>query len=320
VVEQYGHFNRLVLNGTLWGTQYNDKFRRHYADDLGFIVPGCPWDMLTAAGANAVFNPRLDPLTYYHRSGPIGAMFRELRTRKKGADAKAPIGILSLGAGTEAAYALPDQSIAYYESDPALKRLVADSDKYFTFISDARKRGATIDIRIGKPREKLAEDKERKYPLLIVDLSAESFPIPRETMTREAVELYFDRMTEDGILALHVSNKYYDLRPMVARMAKELKLEARIWNDNQERGRPGKTASSWVVMARNEQALGTLALPEDQQLEHGTHFHPPELLPHIRPWTDEDQDVWILAFSKDQQMLRKLLGLPTPLIDREPGR
>ena len=177
--------NTATLTGScstasLWGTQFNDKFRRHYADDLGLIVPGCPWDIITAAGANAVYNPRLDPLTYYHRTGPIGAMFRELRARKKGADAKAPVGILSLGAGTEAAYALPGQTITYYESDPALKRLVADSDKYFTFISDARKRGATIDIRIGKPREKLAEDKERKYPLLIVDLAAESFPIPRE--------------------------------------------------------------------------------------------------------------------------------------------
>ena len=127
-------------------------------------------------------------------------------------------------------------------------------------------------------------------------------------------------MTEDGILALHVSNKYYDLRPMVARMAKELNLKARIWNDNQERGWPGKTAASWVVLARSEKTLGTLALPEDEQLGYRTHFAPLTLLPHIRPWTDEDQDVWILAFNKDQQMLRKLFGLPTPLIDCEPGR
>ena len=84
VVEQYGHFNRLVLNGTLWGTQFNDKFRRHYADDLGLIVPGCPWDIIAAAGANAVYNPPLDPLTYYHRTGPIGAMFRELRAQRRG--------------------------------------------------------------------------------------------------------------------------------------------------------------------------------------------------------------------------------------------
>lgn len=274
--------------------------------------------MITAVGANAVYNPRLDPLTYYHRTGPVGAIFRELRARKNGADAKATVGILSLGAGTEAAYAIPGQTITYYESDPALKRLVADSDKYFTFIADARKRGAIIDIRIGKPREKLAEDKERKYPLLIVDVAAESFPIPREIMTREAVELYFDRMTEDGILALHISNKYIMLEPMIARMAQDLKLEARLWSDNQERGRPGKTASSWVVLARSEKALGTLALPEDQQLEFGTHFLPIEQLPHIRPWTDKDQDVWILWFNKDLQELRRFFGLPTPLIDGEP--
>ena len=155
-------------------------------------------------------------------------------------------------------------------------------------------------------------------PLLIVDVAAESFPIPREVMTTDAVQLDFDRMTEDGILALYVSNKYFDLRPMVARLAKELKLEGRIWNDNQVRGRPGKTASSWGRRREEREMLGTLALPEDQQLEYGTHFLPLELLPHIRPWTDKDQDVWILAFNKDLQMLRKVFGLPTPLIDGEP--
>jgi hypothetical protein len=307
VVESHGRFHRLVINDTLWGLQFNDKFERHWMDDFCRVVPGSPWDMVAAFGVNATFNPRLDPLSYYHRTGPVGAIFRELQTRKNGADAVAPVGIVSLGAGSESAYAVRGQSFTYYESDPALKRLVADSDRYFTFIADARKRGALIEIRIGNPRKSLAEDKGRKYPLLIVDLAAESYPIPRDTMTMEAVQLYFDRMTGDGILGLHVSNRYINLEPMIDRMAKELKLEARIWNDPGE-NRPGKTASSWIVLARSEKALGKLATPlEHQRTDFGSQFEPLKSSPGIRVWTDKQQDVWSLAFKKDSVELRRLL-------------
>jgi hypothetical protein len=77
------------------------------------------------------------------------------------------------------------------------------------------------------------------------------------------------RLTDDGILALHISNKYVELEPVVARIAAELNLEARVWNDNSER-LPGKTASSWVALARDAKTLGILAAPAtDQVLEFG---------------------------------------------------
>ena len=106
-----------------------------------------------------------------------------------------------------------------------------------------------------------------------------------------------------------------DLRPMVARMAKELKLEARIWNDNQERGRPGKTAC--VVGRPRAEREGTrnTCSAGGRTARIRTHFAPLTLLPHIRPWTDEDQDVWILAFNKDLQRLRKAIW-PADAADR----
>jgi hypothetical protein len=312
-VEAVGRYNRLIINKLLWGTQINETFVRHWADDLGFIVPGSPWDVVVTAGANAAYRPREDPLSYYHRTGPVGAIFRELRTRKSGKDAAAPVAVFGLGAGTEAAYALRGQSITFYETDPALKRLVADSDKYFTYVADARKRGATIDVRVGKRRELLAADKDRKYAVILVD-QAESYPVGRDVVTKEAVQLYFDRMTEDGILGLHISNKYIDHEPMIARIADELKLEARLWSDSVERGRPGKTASSWLVLAKSTKALGTLAAPlDEQEREFASRFRPPEALPGIRAWTDKEQDVWILTMIPSLQELRRLLGLPTPL-------
>ncbi|QJW96298.1 polyamine aminopropyltransferase [Frigoriglobus tundricola] len=246
-------YHRFLIGGTLHGSQAR-KLDNHILDDFQCLTAAHPWDNLAVLGALHTYNVREEPLTYHHRSGPIGAIYTELRTRKNGADAKAPVAVLGLTAGEEACYALRGQKMTFYETDPAVKKLVADTDKYFSYVTDARKRGAEIEIRVGNKRANLKADKDRKYALVVVDL-AESFPFPTAIFTKEAVREYFDRMTDDGILALHISNKYIRLEPMFAKMAEELKLTARVWNDDAE-GRHGKTASSWLVLARKREDLG----------------------------------------------------------------
>jgi hypothetical protein len=68
-------------------------------------------------------------------------------------------------------------------------------------------------------------------------------------------------MTDDGMLALHISNKFVRLEPVVAAIARDLGLTARVWNDDNERSGPGKTMSSWVVLARTPEHLGGLYTP-----------------------------------------------------------
>src|SRR4029078_1686177 len=119
------------------------------------------------------------------------------------------------------------------------------------------------------------------YTLLLVDAFS-SDAIPVHLLTREAVDLYLNRITDDGILALHISNKYVSLEEVVAQIVTDLRsrpeyagLTARLWSDNQERGRPRKTAPTWIVLARAEKTLGTLAWPlEKQREEYGTSFRP----------------------------------------------
>lgn len=246
-------YNRLIfehpgVGGILHGSQvsYNS---RHVLDDFQCLTAMNPWENIACLGAIHSFDIRQEPLTYHHRTGPIGAVYHELRTRKGGADAKAPVAVLGLTAGTQACYALRGQKMTFYECDPSLVKLVAETDKYFSYVTDARKRGAEIEIRIGDRRARLHDDKDRKYALVVVDL-AESFPFCIDTFTKEAVQEYFDRLTPDGILALHISNKYLRFEPMFAAMADELKLTARVWSDAQQTYH-GKTASSWVVLVRN---------------------------------------------------------------------
>ena len=133
-----------------------------------------------------------------------------------------------------------------------LKRLFADSDKYFTHIASAKKRQVERGVS-GDPRTKLKEDKDRKFALLMVE-SHEGAKLAPGVLTKEAVQLYFERGTDDGIVAIHVSWRGGSLEPMFAKLADEMKLAAHIWQDDGERF-GGKKASSWLILARSEKAV-----------------------------------------------------------------
>jgi hypothetical protein len=245
-------------------------------------------------------------------------MFREIQTRNGGADLKAPVAMVGLGTGSVSCYAQPGQTLTFYEIDPAVKHLVADTDKYFTYVTDARKRGADVPIRMGDARLKLKEDTDARYALLLVDAFS-SDAIPVHLITREAIELYLNRIRDDGLVALHISNKYVSLEPVVAQIVSELRhrpeyanLTARLWSDNAERGRPGKTASSWIVLAKDEKTLGTLGLPLQQQIdEYRTKFEPLDTPKNMDTWTDDYSDVMRVMMMPEVIKLRRFFGLPT---------
>jgi hypothetical protein len=273
-VEERDYFTRLVFTGTdtLFGTQINRHYL-HRADAPITLAVLTHWDAAAAVGLLGRWNPRHEPLTYYHRTGPVGALFYHLRTRNGGADAAAPVGVLGLYAGTPAAYALPRQSFTFYSAHRELKGLIEDTDRHFTYVHDARRRGATVAVKYGPVRPALAADRDRKYAALLVELVEESFD-PGDRLTLEAVRLYRDRVTPDGIVALHASNRVYNIMPAIERIARELKLAGRVWHDDSE-NRPGKTASSWVLLARSDADLGPLARPAlEQVMEFGTRNEP----------------------------------------------
>ena len=86
--------------------------------------------------------------------------------------------------------------------------------------------------------------------------------IPAHLLTREAFQLCQDRLDEDGLLVLHISNSHINLEPIVAELAWDQKLVALIQEDMEVSPREfecGKFASTWVLMARRREHLGRLA-------------------------------------------------------------
>lgn len=195
---------------------------------------------------------RRDPLTYYHRTGPIGQVFAAPGRRHL-----SRVGVVGLGTGSLAAYGEGGQRWTYYEIDPAIVRLARD-DRYFTFLKDS---AATIDIVLGDARLSLSSAPPQSYDLLVVDAFS-SDAIPVHLVTREALRVYVRHLGGRGVVAFHLSNRYLDLAPLVADLARDADLVLRERKDlrpSEAEAAEGKSASRWAVMARRIEDLGPLA-------------------------------------------------------------
>ena len=192
------------------------------------------------------------PLAYYHRDGPFGQIFADWAMRGR----PLRVGLVGLGAGALAAYARAGDSWTAYEIDPAVDRLARDR-RYFTYISDARVELRTV---LGDGRLSLAADSNAQYDVLVLDAYS-SDAIPVHLLTREAVGLYMSRLKPGGILVFNLSNRHFDLRPVIAGLARDAGALCRLRDDlkvSQEQFVAGRFPARVAVVARSLEDLGTL--------------------------------------------------------------
>jgi spermidine synthase len=222
---------------------------------------------------------RREPMSYYHRRGPIGQVFAELDKR----EAPRRLAMIGLGTGTLAAYARPGDDVTFYEID----RLVVDiawNPAYFTYLTDARDSGVLMRAELGDARVRMeAVKRERpgaRYDLIVVDaFSSDSIPV--HLITREAMRLYLDLLAPGGIVAIHISNRHLDLAPVVAGLALDADLRGRLIQSDDEAESQGAHRSTWTVLARAPEDLGELARDRrwtDEPLEPN---------PRVGIWTDD---------------------------------
>jgi spermidine synthase len=194
---------------------------------------------------------RAEPLAYYHRNGPAGHIFTAI--------ARSPhdrFAMVGLGVGSLAAYGRPTEQWHFYEIDPAVERIARDA-RFFTFLEDSP---ATIQVILGDARLSLQNAPDDTYRLIVLDAYS-SDAIPVHLLTREALQLYRDKLAPGGWLAFHISNVHLDLAPVVANLAHDAGLVLRMREDafvSEAELADGLFPSKWVLMAEQEESFAPL--------------------------------------------------------------
>jgi len=250
---------------------------------------------------------RQEPLAYYHRGSPIALVMAELDRRSPALR----VAVIGLGTGTMAAYARPGDVMTFYEIDP-LVRDIATNRFYFAYIPDAIQRGAVVRIEMGDARIRMTQvRKERpgeRYDLIVVDAFT-SDAIPVHLLTREAFRLYFEMLNLNGLLALHLSNRYLALAPVVAGLAEDAGLGGRLVRDDSSPGGEGTSASIWAVLGRTPGALGNLA---HDPVWTAAKLEPS---PRVGVWTDDFHNLLSVFDKSETWRFRDSLRL-----DEQPGK
>ena len=198
---------------------------------------------------------RHEPYAYYYRRSGIGLALLHHPRRLHGEVLH--IGVIGLGSGMLAAYGRAGDRMRFYEINPHVIRLAASADAPFTYVRDS---AARIDVVTGDARLTLEAELLRSGPqgfdVLAVDaFSSDSIPV--HLLTVEALTLYFNHLGPQGILALHVSNRYLDLVPVVARLARELDVGYRVI---ETAARDREWSATWVLLSRARDILATPAI------------------------------------------------------------
>lgn len=194
------------------------------------------------------------PTTYYAQDSGVGLVLDGLPS-----DRPHRVGVVGLGTGTLAAYGREGDEYVFYEINPAVTDL---AQRYFTYLSDSP---ARIEIVPGDARLSLEREPPRRFDVLVLDaFSGDAVPV--HLLTREAFEVYRRHLKPGGVIAVHVSNRYLDLKPVVARIARSLALDIRLVEVYREDETTDDVAASdWLLVTADAALLESPPLREAAQ-------------------------------------------------------
>jgi SAM-dependent methyltransferase len=212
---------------------------------------------------------RDQPTTYYGPNTGIGIAIRE--KQRAGA---VRVGVIGLGTGTTAAYGRLGDYIRYYEINPLVLEL---AKKEFYYLADCK---AKLDVAMGDARlsleQELREGRAQNFDVLAVDaFSSDSIPV--HLLTKEAMELYFRHLRPDGILAVHISNRYLNLQPVLEGEANATHKIARVI-ETEDDDTQGVFGATWVLITSPVTGFPGETL---------TSSAPLETQKTVRLWTDD---------------------------------
>jgi spermidine synthase len=209
---------------------------------------------------------RLVPNTYYADNSGIGLALNFCcsgRPRR--------VGVIGLGAGTLAAHARKGDVVRFYEINPLVERIALN---LFTYLSES---DASIQIVLGDARVSLASELSEQFDVLAVDaFSGDAIPV--HLLTAQAFALYRRHLKPAGILAIHVTNRYLDLAPVVQQQADHAGLQAVLIISGSDPTRSIARAD-WVLVSGNTDFLLLPELAAARQNVSG--------LKGLRLWNDD---------------------------------
>lgn len=217
-------------------------------------------------GAQYVNPPAsLLPTTYYGPDSGVGLALEHCCPNAK------RVGAIGLGAGTLAAYGKTSDYFRFYEINP---QVIAIAKSAFSYLRDSH---ARIDIVLGDARLSLQSEAPQQFDVLAVDaFSGDAIPV--HLLTREAFALYLRHLKPDGVLAVHTSNSYLNLPPVVQLLATEAGCEAEMVTNDDNR-RKLIDSSDWVLVTRNRRLLDSV--------DSTVMIEPISVPPGLRMWTDD---------------------------------
>ena len=192
------------------------------------------------------------PTTYYAPKSGVGQVMS-----RAGAlyGPSARVGVVGLGTGTLSCYAQPGQTWTFFEIDPKMARLARDSG-YFTFLANC---APDAKIVLGDARIRLAEQTPASFDVLAIDAFS-SDSVPMHLLTREALGVYGRALGNTGIVLFHISNRYIDLEPVIAKAARDGGWHSALmtYSPTDEEEANYATVSTWIALSRDAATMDAL--------------------------------------------------------------
>jgi hypothetical protein len=221
---------------------------------------------------------RYRPIAYYGEDSGVGLVISHYPRGDGLETSPLRVGAIGLGVGTISAWGKPGDHIRFYEVNPAIIKLATDPRGYFTYVHDSRANVEIIpgDARLSMERE-LRDGPAQKFDILVLDaFSGDTIPV--HLLTMEAMQIYLRELKPDGVIAIHISNAYIDLRPVIAELSRAFNLRRGEVLEDPPESSP-YLSNDWVLLARNDHVL--------VEPEIATRLEPPGSVRTVRIWTDD---------------------------------
>src|SRR6202050_223028 len=214
---------------------------------------------------------RRRPVTYFCPESGIGRGMGALTGSGR------RLGVIGLGCGTLAAYGKPGDTLLIYEINPLVLHIARSE---FTYLQDTP---AKVEVALGDARLSLEAEPSRQFDILAVDAFS-SDAVPVHLLTLEAFRVYFRHLKPDGILAVNITNRYLDLKPVMERPASAFGKVALYYDYEADPNDAFCFSCDWMLI------MSPGALAAHAELRYGGQIMKPQ--PAFRAWTDDFSNLY----------------------------